>query len=156
MKLQSKSVLKQELTTKTKSELIEICLCLSSSKKENKEILTYLLMYKNNEADFVLQCKDEISSMFQDVNQTSPYFAKKTIRKILRRMNSYTRMSIVVETEVKLIIHFCTCMKMMTLAIEDSNVLLRIYQQQIDKVEKLLLKLHPDLQYDYRKLVSGH
>ncbi len=53
MKTATVKELKNELSHNTQSELIELCLQLSKFKKENKELLTYLLFEKGNEEVFV-------------------------------------------------------------------------------------------------------
>ena len=49
MKAVTVKKIKDELTHKTASELMEICLQLSKFKKENKELLTYLLFESHDE-----------------------------------------------------------------------------------------------------------
>ena len=53
MKTASVKELKSELEARTSKELIELCLSLSKFKKENKELLTYLLYESENEDAFI-------------------------------------------------------------------------------------------------------
>ena len=50
MKTATVREIKLELKDKSSDELVELCLMLSKFKKENKELLTYLLYEKHNEA----------------------------------------------------------------------------------------------------------
>jgi len=45
--------IKDELNYKSSQELIELCLLLSKFKKENKELLTYLLFDKDDEETYI-------------------------------------------------------------------------------------------------------
>ena len=49
MKTATVTELKKELKTRSQSDLVELCLKLSKFKKENKELLTYLLYEADNE-----------------------------------------------------------------------------------------------------------
>ena len=49
--------IKDELNYKTSQELIELCLLLSKFKKENKELLTYLLFDKDDEEMYINKVK---------------------------------------------------------------------------------------------------
>lgn len=53
MKAASLKEIKQELKILTHSELVELCLHLSKFKKENKELLSYLLFEASNEATYI-------------------------------------------------------------------------------------------------------
>ena len=143
------SAIKSELHSKSQKELIEICLRLSKFKKENKELISYLIGYEHREKDFIEDCKLEIQDAFHTVNTTSVFFAKKTIRKILRSINKHSRISGQVETQIQLLLYFCMNIKNLDIDYRESQVLVNIYEGQINKVQKLLKKLHEDLQFDY-------
>ena len=57
MKAASLSELKKELSSRPPQELLELCLRLTKFKKENKELLTYLLYEASNEPAFVKSVK---------------------------------------------------------------------------------------------------
>jgi hypothetical protein len=108
MKSYSLSVLKKEMADIPKEELLEICLRMAKYKKENKELLSYLLFDSNYEADYIERLKSEIDLQFSEINTSQLYFAKKNIRKILRTINKYIRYSGLKLTEVELRIYFCS------------------------------------------------
>ena len=57
MKAATVHQIKQELKTLQPEELLELCLRLSKFKKENKELLTYLLYESADEATYVESVK---------------------------------------------------------------------------------------------------
>ncbi|MBT3210163.1 MAG: hypothetical protein HOB05_00430 [Bacteroidetes bacterium] len=151
MKAASLKEIKFELAGLTQKELLEICLSLTKFKKENKELLTYLLFEASNEATFVKEIKIEISEQFSEINTTSYYFMKKSVRKILRNIKKYVRYSKKKQTEVELLIYFCKELKKMKPSMKNNTVLFNIYHRQVDAIRKVLSNLHEDLQFDYEE-----
>jgi len=149
MKAASISQLKQEMNNRSSSELLEIGLRLARFKKENKELLTYLLFEMQDEETYIESIKKEMDQQFQDINKTNIYFAKKSIRKIVRTTNKFIRYSGIKKTEVELLIHFCKCLKGSGIPMNNSLALRNIYDRQIQKTKKTINTLHEDLQYDY-------
>lgn len=80
MKPASLSQLKQELKNRSKDDLVELCLSLTRYKKENKELLTYLLFEAADEFSYVKEIKSEIDEQFTKINKSTPYFIKKGVR----------------------------------------------------------------------------
>jgi len=99
--------LKMELQDRSPKEIMDLCLRLSRFKKENKELLTYLLFESSDEQMYIESVKEEIDERFELVNKKSPYFIKKSIRTILNHTNKYIRYSQNKETEIELLIYFC-------------------------------------------------
>jgi len=143
--------IKQELSTVKPSELMELCLRLSKFKKENKELLTYLLFEAHNEQAYVESVKKEISELFEEINQSQLYFAKKSLRKIVRVINKYCRYSGSRQTEVELRLYFCQALNESGIPVYHNTVINNLYQSQLKKIETVIASLHEDLQYDYRK-----
>lgn len=151
MKSASINEIRTELQQLKPKELVDICLRLTRFKKENKELLTYLLFEQQDEASFVRNIKEEIEEAFSEMNATHLYFAKKTLRKIVRTINKYCRYSVVKETEIELRLHFCETLKASGIPFEQHPVILNLYKGQIKKLQELLAGLHEDLQYEYSK-----
>jgi len=141
--------LKVELNELPHNELVTLCLRLSKFKKENKELLTSLLYEASDEDQYVLQVQQEIEDQFQDINTSSYYYMKKSIRKILRTTKKYIRYSGNKETEVSLLLHFCSELKSLRPSIEKNVTLTNLYIRQIGMIRKTLKTLHEDLQYDF-------
>ena len=149
MKAATVSELKKELSTRSPKELLELCLRLSKFKKENKELLTYLLYEAPNENGYIQSVKNEIDNQFEEINTQSYYFIKKSVRKILRNIKKYIRYSKKKETEADLLIYFCVKLKRMSPSMNRSTILKNIYDRQITMIKKAVATLHEDLQYDY-------
>ncbi len=81
MKSATVSEIKKELKTRSQTELVELCLHLSKFKKENKELLTYLLYEADDEAAYIENIKIEIDEQFEAINTSSFYFVKKAYGK---------------------------------------------------------------------------
>tara|TARA_B110000977_G_scaffold183338_1_gene245888 strand:+ start:87 stop:566 length:480 start_codon:yes stop_codon:yes gene_type:complete len=149
MKAATVKAIKEELNMRSREELVELCLSLSKFKKENKELLTYLLYEVSDELSFINSIKDEIDLAFKEINRTSYYYLKKSIRKILRNTKKNIRYSKKKQTEVELILFYCNRLKNLSPPISKSIPLTRIFEREILRVEKIVTKLDADLQYDY-------
>ena len=149
MKAATVKAIKEELKMRSREELVELCLSLSKFKKENKELLTYLLYEVSDELSFINSIKEEIDLAFKEVNRTSYYYLKKSIRKILRNTKKNIRYSKKKQTEVELILFYCNKLKNFTPPISKSIPLTRIFEREIQRIEKIVAKLDADLQYDY-------
>ena len=152
MNTASVSDLKEELKTLKPAQLVELCLRLSRFKKENKELLTYLLFEAHNEEGYVEGIKKEIDGLFAEINLSHLYFAKKSLRKIVRIINKYCRYSSVKQTEIELRIYFCITLQNSDIPVERNMVINNIYKSQLKKIDSLLGGLHEDLQHDYSRL----
>ena len=150
MKSASVREIKNELSQYTRPELLEICLRLSKFKKENKELLTYLLFFESDEAGYIEKVKEEIIEQFKGINTSTYYFIKKTVRKILRMTKKHIRYSGNKETEVILLLFFCAELNNMTPSYKDNVTLINLFNRQLDLIKKALSNLHEDLQYDYQ------
>lgn len=149
MKAATSNDIKKELKELPPARLIELCLRLARFKKENKELLTYLLFEAEDEEVYVQHVKTEIDEGFESITTSSIYLAKKSIRKVLRITNKFIRYSDSAETEVQLLLHFCATMKRSEIPFQKSNALVNLYNAQIKKIRASIESLHEDLQHDY-------
>jgi hypothetical protein len=149
MKTASISILKKELSTLPYSEVLKICMQLVKYKKENKELLNYLLFEAGNEQEYINNIKSEIDFHFNEINTSHLYFSKKSIRKILKITNKYIRYSCHKQTEVELLIYFCSKLKTSGIPIRTSTALSNFYNNQVQKIKNAVVTLHEDLQFDY-------
>ena len=154
MKASSINELKQELVNTPASSLVDLCLRLARFKKENKELLTYLLFEAHDTSAYIRSVKEEMALQFADINKSNVYFVKKTVRKILRFAKKYIRYSGLAIVEVELLIYFCESLNGLNIPIDKNPVLFNIYQNQLRNIRKALGGLHEDLQYDYLKAVD--
>lgn len=151
MEIASISNIKKELKNLPAEELQEIVTRLAKYKKENKELLTYLLFEAYNESEYINQVKAEIDLQFSNLNRSSFYLAKKTLRKVLRTTNKHIRFSGKKETEIELLLYFCKKMKASRLNYKSSKVVFNMYLNQVKRIQKVISMLHEDLQYDFRE-----
>ena len=151
MKTATVSEIKRELKSKSDEELLALCLHLSKFKKENKELLTYLLYESSDEEAFISGVKAEVEELFGEINTHSYYYIKKSVRKILRLIKKYIRYSKKKETEAQLLIHFSECLRSMNPPIQRDVALYNIYKRQVEMIHKAIGTLHEDLQYDYQQ-----
>lgn len=151
MKPASLIQLKQELKHRSKEELIDLSLALTKYKKENKELLTYLLFEVTDESSYIKDLKVEIDEEFSEINRKTPYLMKKNIRKILRNIKKHIRYSKQKPTEVELLLYFCKKMRELSPSISKSTTLLNIYDRQVELILKTVKSLHEDLQFDFEE-----
>jgi len=149
MKTASLSYLKKELSTLPYGEVLKICMQIVKYKKENKELLNYLLFEAGNEQEYIKNIKNEIDEYFLEINISHIYFAKKSIRKILKITNKYIRYSGHKQTEADLLIYFCIKLKSSKIPIRTSTSLSNLYETQVQKIKKAVATMHEDLQFDY-------
>ena len=132
-----------------------LCLRLARFKKDNKELLTYLLFEAHDEAGYVESIKREITEQFLEIPNLTVYYVKKSLRRILRLVNKQIKYSGLPVTELILRIHFCQQIKESAIPIDKSPVLVNLYQQQLKKIQLALSKLPEDLQYDYQTEIEN-
>ncbi len=155
METASVAQIKKELKSLSKEELLEHCLRVAKYKKENKELLSYLLFEAHDEQQYINDVKDEISLDFARILDLNTYYIKKSVRKILRNVNKKAKYSGIKTTEVELLIFFCEKMKERGFNSMKHMVLLNIYDRQLEKIRKLISGLHEDLQYDYHSMLDS-
>ena len=151
MKSASLSDVKNELSHLDKNELTELCLRLARYKKENKELLSYLLFDANEEENYKNNIKLLIDENFEAITQTNLYLVKKSLRKILRIANKHIKYSQNKETEIDVLIHFCSVLNHSKIPYKTNKVLNNLYNSQLKKINTCLQTLHEDLQYDFQK-----
>jgi len=149
MKAVTVTILKKELRHHSQEELIEICLKLAKFKKENKELLTYVLFESKDEQEYIRVIKEEIDLGFSSFNSDRLYYVKKSTRKILRLIKKYIRYSKKKETEAELLLYFCAKLKTLKPAHKRSQQMINMYERQLLMAKKAISFLHEDLQYDY-------
>lgn len=149
MKTASLSELKKELGNLEIKELRDLCLHLAKYKKENKELITYLLFEAHDTRTYIEDTKQIIDSLYEEINKSNLYYARKSLRKILRVTNKFIKYSGLKQVEVELLIYYCQKLRKSGIAFQKSTALSNLYIRQIQKIKKALATLHEDLQFDY-------
>lgn len=141
--------IRKELQLTDPDVLQAICIRLARYKKENKELLNYLLFEAHNEHGYVQQVKTELELMFEEIAGKNLYLVKKILRKTLRYTNRQIKYSGLPQTELELRIFFCEKTVAAQIPLSTGTVLYNLYQQQLKKIGSVLGKLPEDLQGDY-------
>ena len=140
--------IKKELQFLDNNQLMELCLRLARHKKENKELLAYLLFEAHDEAAFIEKVKAEAGFMFSQLPALS-YNAAKGMRKILRLLSKYTKFSGSKNVEIELLLNFCDNYLEFADRRTSYKPIRLILTRQIEKIRNLISKLHEELQFDY-------
>jgi hypothetical protein len=148
MKAEKLTAIKKELNGLSVQQLTDICLRLAKYKKDNKELLNYLLF----DADNPLGYAEQVKVFLQEDFKTLPrqyYQSSKSLRKILRLVNRHAKYTGSKQVELELLLWFCSNF----IKYADINTrhkpLQGIFIRQLDKIKTILPKLHEDLQFDY-------
>ena len=140
--------IKKELQHLPQEQLAELCLRLVRYKKENKELLAYLLFEAHNEQDFIESVKAEAGFMFSQLPAQS-YFTAKGLRKILKLITKYTKFIGSKPAEIELLLSFCKGYLQYVIRQTSYKPIRLIFIRQLEKVKTAIGKLHEDLQFDY-------
>ena len=151
MKAASINELKQELITLPPKKVLELCLRLARFKKENKELLSYLLFEAHDEQAYVESIKKEIDDQFLDLPKANMYLIKKGLRKILRSILKYSKHTAAKESEAEMLIHFCKNLINSGIRFRANKALSNLFDQQVKKLNTLVDLVHEDLRFDYKK-----
>lgn len=146
--------IKKELKMLSNQEIEALCLRLARFKKENKELLTYLLFESHDESGYIETVKSYMDDEFELINTNSYFYIRKSVRKILRNVKKFIRYSQKKETEVELLLYFCKKLKAFKPTISRSTQLVNMYNRQILLSKKTIDKLHEDLQYDFNLMLE--
>lgn len=151
MKAATLADIKRELKQRNPDELLAICLRLGRFKKDNKELLTYLLFEASDESAYIRLLKEDIDDLMDEINMNHLYYVKKGLQKIVRSLNKSLRYSGNKQTEVEVRLYFCQTIKESGIAIKRHTTINNLYHREIKRIEKALASLHEDLQADYQQ-----
>ncbi|MHB1178312.1 MAG: hypothetical protein ACYCZO_08280 [Daejeonella sp.] len=149
MKPEKLSDIKKELSGRTVQELTEICLRLAKYKKENKELLNYLLFDGTDPLGYSEQVKLFLQEDFKELHKHY-FYSTKTLRKVIRLLNRYAKYTASKQVEMELLLWFCTNFLLYADLRSNHKPLQGLLIRQLEKISKLLPKLHEDLQFDYQ------
>lgn len=134
-------------------DLPDLCIRLARYKKENKELLSYLLFEADDEPGYIRNVKTEIDQHFDELSKTTPYLTKKSLRKALTFTNQRIRYSGLKRTEAELLIYFCKKFRK-EVPFRNNVTINSIYIRLILRIKKTITMLHEDLQFDYGEEVK--
>ncbi|MXV52416.1 hypothetical protein GS399_15685 [Pedobacter sp. HMF7647] len=140
--------IKKELKHLNATDLAEICLRMSKYKKENKELISYLLFDASDPMQFAETVKSELKVEFENINKHY-YYSVKSLRKILRLLNRYAKYTADKQVETELLLWFAGNFLIYTDTRSSHKPLRLIFTRQLEKIKKVIAKLPEDLQFDY-------
>ncbi|CAN5199441.1 hypothetical protein BH09BAC2_BH09BAC2_19440 [soil metagenome] len=154
MKASSIKDIKLALDNADRKELLDIALRLIKFRKENKELVTYLLFEATDETGYVIQVKDTLDLQFAEVNRTNIYIAKKNLRKIIRTANKFIKYSNEATTEIEILSYLAQAIKELNLPLKKNVALANLFTSLLKKIDKRIGSLHEDLQFDFKGLID--
>ena len=145
--------IKNELKQLPPKKVLDLTLRLARFKKENKELITYLLFESHDEPGYIKMLQADIDEKFATIDPSPVSKAKKEYRKILRLINRQIKYIGSKSASVELLLYF-------TMKLRDQEQTLHprlqtLFLQQITKAEKLLPLIDDDLQFDYRQKIEA-
>lgn len=154
MKSASIHELKQELSALPLPKLLELTLRLARFKKENKELLHFLLFESHNLEGYTESVKIEIDEQFDALPKANWYVVKKGLRKIIRGMNKHAKYTGSKEFEVEIMLHFCNRLAQSGIPGQKHKALSNLYAMQLKKLQIKIDEVHEDLRFDYTKQLN--
>jgi hypothetical protein len=140
---------KKELQHLNSGQLTDLCLRLAKYKKDNKELLSYLLFEADNNDGYIQSIKREIDTLFNSL-PTHSYYLAKVLRKVLKLITKHVKFMSSKPAEIELLIHYCQQYIMSVDKRTNYKPLRQLLHKQLEKITKLINALHEDLQYDYK------
>ncbi len=154
MRVEKLNDIKKELRQLNAEALTEICLRIAKYKKENKELLSYLLYDADNPLQYAEEVKSSLLPSFQNLNKSS-YTSTKELRKTVRLLSKHTKYTGSKEVELELLIWFCNNFLEYADSRSSHKPLIALLTRQLEKIRRIIPKLHEDLQFDYSELYNN-
>lgn len=151
MKIGSIYDIQKELKTLSLKQVQEVCIRMAKYKKENKELLAYLLFDANDEKKYIETIKEKLNILFTAINKSTAYTTKKGLQKSVRLLNRYIKYSESKTTEIELRIYFCKKIKTARIPLHENKIINNLYERELNKINLAISKLHEDLKYDYEQ-----
>jgi hypothetical protein len=143
--------IKTELKQLPPRQLLDLLLRLARFKKENKELLTYILFESANESEYIEQVKKEIAEEMVEIDGLPAYQYKKQFRKLQRKINKPVKYIGSKSATAELYLHMFRMISEKKKTTYLAPFLEKAMQQYIVKIEKLLPGIEDDLAADLRK-----
>lgn len=150
MKPERLNEIKKELKSLEQVELVEVCLKLSRFKKDNKEFLSYILFNSENPDEYIRAVTSSLQDHFKDLSPHY-YHKAKELRKILRVLTKHIRFIGLPYAEVDLLLWYCHNLIIYAGITPSQKSLYLLLVRQLQKISKIIARLHEDLQFDYNQ-----
>lgn len=143
--------IKAELKQLPPKQVFDLLLRLARFKKENKELLTYILFESSDEPGYLQQVKAEITDELVTIDGLPAYQYKKQFRKIQRKLNKPLKYMGSKAAAVELYMHMVHMIAAKKKTIFIRAFLDKMLQQYVTKIERLLPALDPDISSDIKR-----
>lgn len=151
MKTATITEIKKELSQVPAKDLVEMCLRMAKFKKENKELLTFLLFEADNLQQYIDSVKTFLDEEFLGLKYHNLYLSKKVLRRILRITNKHIKYTGSKPAEIELLLYFCKKSVETGVPVQRSVQLGNMYATLMKKIRVAIELQHEDLQYDYQR-----
>ncbi|MBL7926347.1 MAG: hypothetical protein JNK61_05495 [Bacteroidia bacterium] len=143
------SQIKQAVQTMPAKQLHELVLRLARFKKDNNDMLTYLIFQADDTDAYINEVNETVTAWFLEMNKSNVYLIKKTVRKTIRLIDKKIKFAALPKVTVEICMHWCQCFLANNFHKKQATVLDNLYISQVKKMEKAYNLLHPDVQMDY-------
>lgn len=147
------SDLKKELLELSKPELIQLCLRVAKLKRENKELLAYLIYDVDDPLFYAQKLKPEIKEVFNQPFQ-HPYYLTKSIRKAMRLITKYYRFTSNKQGETELLIYLVEEFHQTWRYEYRYQALGKVIFRCLEKAQSNLNKIAEDFKADFEQPIS--
>jgi hypothetical protein len=142
------SDLKKELLELSKPELIQLCLRVAKLKRENKELLAYLIFDSEDPIFYAQKLKPEIKEVFEQPFQHA-YYLTKSIRKAMRLITKYYRFTSNKQGETELLIYLVEEFYLSWRNEYRYQALGKVIYRCLEKAQSNLKKIDEDFRADF-------
>jgi hypothetical protein len=142
------SDLKKELLELSKPELIQLCLRVAKLKRENKELLAYLIFDSEDPLFYAQKLKPEIKEVFEQPFQHA-YYLTKSIRKAMRLITKYYRFTSNKQGETELLIYLVEEFYLSWRNDYRYQALGKVIYRCLEKAQSNLKKIDEDFRADF-------
>ncbi len=146
--------IKQELKQRTPKQVLDILLHLARFKKENKELLTYLLFEATDNEAYVRQVKEEITDALHQIDGLPAYQYKKQFRKMQRKLGKPVKYMNNKSATIELYMHVIEQISADRKTSFIRAFLDKVAEQYIRKIEKILPAVPEDLAGDIARRIQ--
>ncbi len=144
------SDLKKELSELSKPDLIKLCLRVAKLKRENKELLAYLIFDADDPLFYAQKLKPELVDIFTLPFQ-HPYYLTKSIRKSLRIVSKYYRFTSNKQGETELLLYLVEQFHEHWRAEFKYQALAKVIFRCLDKAQSNLKRIDEDYRADFEQ-----
>ena len=142
--------IRKELKNLEREELVLVCLRLARYKKDNKELVSFLV-FQRNEEEFILEVKTEIHFEFTGLKLLSAFQQKKILQKSIRKINKYSKFCLSKTFDLVMFMFICQSLRDSGISLYSHTFAGTIYKKILLKASKIHSTLHEEIQGDFNE-----